>query len=155
MGSTMHYDEIDRVGDIKVGDIIKWVDDKWLDDPKVDSKAKIWLCVGVKSGKGFWFYRINTKPNRGFRKKFSIRLSRGDYNRFLSHDSHIDCYRPLNRAESEVNSRFEDRNLVRTAIRKSDIQKILDLFDKNPDDFIKDQVDPIRKQLMSAADMDT
>ena len=29
MGSTMPYEEIDRVGDIKVGGIIKWVDDKW------------------------------------------------------------------------------------------------------------------------------
>lgn len=151
----MPCDEIDHVGNIKVGDIIKWVDDKWLDDPNVGSKAKIWLCVGVKSGKGFWFYRINTKPCRGYRKKFSIRLGEGDYDGFLNHDSHIDCFRPLNRAENEVNSRFEHRNLVRTAIRKSDIQKILDLFEKNPDDFIEAQIDPIRKQLMIVAGMDT
>lgn len=151
----MPCDEIDRVEDIKAGDIIKWIDDRWLDDPKVDSKAKIWLCVGVNIGNGFWFYRINTNPNKGFRKRFSIRLSRGDYNGFLSRDSHIDCHRPLNRAENEINSRFEDKKLVRTVIRKNDIQKILDLFKTHPDDFTEGQINPITEQLMTVAGTDT
>lgn len=144
----MSFEEVQRVEDIQAGSIIKWVHDRWLDNPSIESLPKIWLCVAVDCGNGFWFYRINTDPNRGVDAKFSIRLDHKDYPEFLRNDCHIDCYLLLDRRESEIESNYKGRKLISTKIREDDIRKILDLIESSPDEFTRDISDPIRKQLM-------
>ena len=82
MGSTMPYDEIDHVGNIKVGDIIKWADDKWLDDPNVDSKAKYGFALASRVARGL-VLQNQYQALPGVQKKFSIRLGEGDHDGFF------------------------------------------------------------------------